>query len=197
MAVPFGAIAVLIVETAIRRGRVYGWAAGAGAATADLTYATLAALFGAALAALIGPVQVPLRVLSVAVLVVIAARGMLDARARAMATPGDPHLERLDETSPRRTYLQFVALTIVNPATVIYFAALILGLPSVGSGSAEKLAFVLGAALASLAWQLLISTAGSLLHHRVSVRATAALSMVGYGIVLLIAANIARGLVPG
>lgn len=197
MAVPFGAIAVLIVETAIRRGRVYGWAAGAGAATADLTYATLAALFGAALAALIGPVQIPLRVLSVAVLVVIAARGILDARAGAMATPEDPHLERLDETSPRRTYLQFVALTIVNPATVIYFAALILGLPSVGSGSAEKLAFVLGAALASLAWQLLISTAGSLLHHRVSVRATAALSMVGYGIVLLIAANIAKGLVPG
>ena len=197
VAVPFGAISILIVETAIRRGRRYGWAAGAGAATADLTYATLAALFGAALAALIGPIQVPLRWLSVAVLVIIAAKGIADARARARTTPGDPHLERLDETSVRRTYLQFVALTIVNPATVIYFAALILGLPSVGSGSGEKLAFVLGAALASLAWQLLISTAGSLLHHRVSVRAMAVLSLVGYGIVLLIAANIARGIVLG
>jgi len=195
VAVPFGAIAILIVETAIRRGRIYGWAAGAGAATADLTYATLAALFGAALASLIGPVQVPLRWLSVAVLVVIAGKGILDARSRARATPGDPHLERLDETSPRRTYLQFVALTIVNPATIVYFAALILGLPTIGSGSGEKVLFVLGAALASLGWQLLISTAGSLLHHRVSVRATAVLSLVGYGIVLLIAANIARGLI--
>ena len=125
----------------------------------------------------------------------IAVKGIVDARARARAVPGDPHLERLDETSARRTYLQFVGLTIVNPATVIYFAALILGLPSVGSGSGEKLAFVAGAALASLGWQLLISTAGSLLHHRISVRSTAVLSLVGYGIVLLIAANIARGLI--
>jgi threonine/homoserine/homoserine lactone efflux protein len=197
VAVPFGAIAILIVETAIRRGRVYGWAAGAGAATADFAYATLAALFGAALASVIGPIQVPLRWLSVAVLLAIALKGIADARTRARAVPDDPHLERLDEASARRTYLQFVGLTIVNPATVIYFAALILGLPSVGSGSAEKLAFVVGAALASLGWQFLISTAGSLLHHRISVRATAVLSLTGYGIVLLIAANIARAIVLG
>lgn len=197
MAVPFGAIAILIVETAIRRGRVHGWAAGAGAATADLTYAALAALFGTALADLIAPVQVPLRWLSVAVLVAIVGRGIAAALVRARATPGDPHLERLDEATPRRTYLQFVALTIVNPATVIYFAALILGLPPVGSGPAEKVAFVIGAAAASFAWQILISTAGSLLHQRVSPRLMGTLSAVGYGIVLLIAANIARGLVAG
>ena len=197
MAVPFGAIAVLIVETAIRRGRAYGWAAGAGAATADFVYATLAALFGTALAALIAPIQVPLRWLSVAILVVIAGRGIVGAVAGARRAPGDPHLERLDERSPHRTYLQFVALTIVNPATVIYFAALILGLPAVGSGSGEKLAFVIAAGLASLAWQLLIATAGSVIHHRVSARATELLSLVGYAIVLLIAVNIARGLVAG
>jgi threonine/homoserine/homoserine lactone efflux protein len=181
----------------MRRGRVFGWAAGAGAATADLTYATLAALFGTALANLIAPIQVPLRWLSVAVLVAIAMRGIAGAMGRARAAPGEPGLERLDETSPRRTYLTFVGLTIVNPATVIYFAALILGLPAVGAGGAEKLAFVVGAGAASFAWQLLIATGGSLLHHRVSARATEVLSLVGYGIVLFIAANIARGLLAG
>jgi arginine exporter protein ArgO len=154
-------------------------------------------LFGTALADLIAPIQVPLRWVSVVVLVVIAGRGIAAAIARARATPGDPHLERLDESSPRRTYLQFVALTIVNPATVIYFAALILGLPSVGTGSVERVAFVAGAAAASFAWQILISTAASLLHQRVAPRLMGILSIVGYGIVLLIAANIARGLVPG
>lgn len=195
VAVPFGAIAVLIVETGIRRGRRLAWAAGAGAATADLVYATLAALFGAALAAVIGPVQAPLRWVSVIVLVVIAARGLRDAVRRARAAPDDPHLERLDESTSRRTYLQFVGLTIINPATVIYFAALILGLPSAGGGAREKLLFVAGAALASLAWQLLLGTAGSLLHHRVAPRAMALLSFAGYGLILLIAANITRGLV--
>ena len=197
VAVPFGAIAILIVETAMRRGRRYGWAAGAGAATADFVYATLAALFGTALAELIAPVQAPLRWVSVAVLVFIAGRGIVGAIDRARVAPGEPHLERLDESSTRRTYLQFVALTIVNPATVIYFAALILGLPAVGGGSAEKLAFVVAAGLASLIWQLLIATGGSLLHRRVSPRTTIVLSLVGYGIVLVIAANIARGLVTG
>ena len=57
--------------------------------------------------------------------------------------------------------------------------------------------FVVAAGIASLAWQLLIATAGSLLHHRVSARVTELLSLVGYGIVLLIAANIARGLLSG
>ena len=197
VAVPFGAIAILIVETAIRRGRRYGWAAGAGAATADFVYATLAALFGTALAQLIAPVQAPLRWVSVAVLVFIAGRGIVGAIERAGVAPGEPQLERLYESSPRRTYLQFVALTIVNPATVIYFAALILGLPAVGTGSAEKLAFVVAAGLASLVWQLLIATGGSLLHQRVSARTTIVLSLVGYGIVLVIAANIARGLLNG
>lgn len=128
---------------------------------------------------------------------VIAGRGLAGAVARARAVPGDPHLERLDETSRLRTYLQFVALTIVNPVTVVYFAALILGLPAVGSGSLEKVVFVVGAGFASLAWQLLIATAGSVIHHRVSARATEVLSLAGFGIVLLIAANIARGLLVG
>ena len=129
---------------------------------------------------------------------VIAGRGIVGAIERARRGPGRPAASSgSTRSSPRRTYLQFVALTIVNPATVIYFAALILGLPAVGTGSAEKLAFVVAAGLASLVWQLLIATGGSLLHHRVSARTTIVLSLVGYGIVLVIAANIARGLLSG
>jgi hypothetical protein len=44
---------------------------------------------------------------------------------------------------------------------------------------------------------MLISTAGSLLHQRVPARVMAVLSAVGYGIVLLIAASIAHGIVVG
>lgn len=197
IAVPFGAVAILIVETGIRHGRSYGWAAGAGAATADLTYASLAALFGTALAAFIAPIQAPLRWISVAVLVAIGARGISLAIRRARTPSTDPHLERLDESSTRRTYLQFVAITIVNPGTVIYFAALILGLPALGADPLARFAFVAGVGLSSLAWQLVLGTAGSLLHHRMSVRPMAALSVAGYGVVLLLAASIAGSLLRG
>ena len=197
IAVPFGAISVLIVETGLRRGRRLAWSAGAGAATADFLYVSLAALFGAALSTVIAPIQTDLRWVSVAILVVIAARGIMLTVRRARASRADPGPARLDGSTARRTYLQFVGLTIVNPTTVIYFAALMVGLPSLGSGAAGKVAFVLGAGLASLAWQLFLGTVGGLLHQRVSARPMAALSLAGYGMVLLIAGSIARGLVAG
>jgi threonine/homoserine/homoserine lactone efflux protein len=197
VAIPFGAIAVLIVETGMRRGRVFGWAAGAGAATADLVYASLAAAFGAAMATLIGLIQTPLRWISVGVLVAIAVRGIQGAVRRARVAPGDPHLERQDESTARRTYLKFVGLTIINPMTAIYFVALVLALTMPAAGPGEKVMFVAGAGGASLCWQLTLGTAGSLLHRRVSVRPMAILSFGGYGLVLLIAANIALGLMTG
>ncbi len=42
IAIPVGAVSILIANTAIRYGFGVGWAAGAGAATADLLYAVLA-----------------------------------------------------------------------------------------------------------------------------------------------------------
>jgi arginine exporter protein ArgO len=49
-------------------------------------------------------------------------------------------------------------LTLLNPATVIYFAALVLGRGGSGGGAW----FVIGAFLASASWQLLIAGGGSL-----------------------------------
>src|SRR5690242_2186669 len=85
VAVPVGAIAVLIVDAALRRGLRVGLAAGAGAATADGTYAAAAALGGAAIARVVSPIQTELRWLSAIVLVLIAARGLVVLR-RELAT---------------------------------------------------------------------------------------------------------------
>ena len=74
IAVPVGAIAVLIVTTAAARGAVVGFAAGAGTASADGIYASLAALFGAALSGVIAPWLAGLRV---AAAIVLAAIGLI------------------------------------------------------------------------------------------------------------------------
>ena len=49
-------------------------------------------------------------------------------------------------------------MTILNPATVVYFTALVLGRGGAGGGGW----FVAGAFLASASWQLLIAGGGSL-----------------------------------
>lgn len=59
---PVGAIAVLIIQTGLSRGVRAGLAAGAGTATADGIYATIAVLAGIGVSALIGPLVTPLRV---------------------------------------------------------------------------------------------------------------------------------------
>jgi len=191
VAIPVGAIAVLIIDTALRRGLVQGLAAGAGAATADGVYAAVAALAGAAVAALIEPVAVELRVVSVVVLVVIAGRGFAGLAGRRSTGT----MAQVPERPPRRTYLTFLGLTIINPMTVIYFAALILGLPALGEGAGAKAAFVVGAFLASLSWQSLLALGGSIFHRRLPPRLQVVTSLVGNVIVLGFALNIARGVV--
>jgi threonine/homoserine/homoserine lactone efflux protein len=193
IAIPVGAISVLIIDAGLRHGFRTAAAAGAGAAGADLTYATIAAVFGAALASLLAPIAVPLKVLSVLLLVAIAVRGLLAVRRDARAEPDEVPLP----PGAFRTFLTFLGLTLLNPMTVVYFAALILGLASTGAGPAEKVAFVVGAGLASLSWQELIAFIGSRLHRRLSPRARAATAIVGNLVVIGLAAAIAIPLVTG
>jgi threonine/homoserine/homoserine lactone efflux protein len=209
VAIPVGAIAVLIVDATLRRGLRIGLAAGAGAATADGLYAGLAALAGAAIARLVTPIQTQLSWLSVGALVLIVIRGLIvlrrelarkpatDAAAGPAASGTEPDGSRgASGESPRRTYLRFLALTIINPMTVVYFAALVLGLPSLGDGAAARVAFVAGAFLASISWQSLLAGVGAIVHRRLPARSRLATSLLGNLIVLAFAANIARGLLP-
>src|SRR6516164_357499 len=94
VAIPVGAIAVLIVDAGLRRGLRIGFAAGAGAATADGIFARIAAVARAAGAQVIGAGEVELRWLLVVILVAIAVRGLLglrhEARALGVADADDP-----------------------------------------------------------------------------------------------------------
>lgn len=192
IAIPVGAIAVLILYTGIRRGVRIGGAAATGAASADGIYALVAMLFGTALAGFIEPVSRPLRLVSAVVLVVIAARGLRSLRPGVVGS-------RTRQVPPTawRTYLQLLALTLLNPATVIYFSALILGLPDVGGGLPERLAFVAGAFLSSLSWQWLLAIVGSAGHRRLSPRLQVATSVLGNLVILGFAALIGYGLLTG
>jgi threonine/homoserine/homoserine lactone efflux protein len=159
IAIPVGAISVLIHVAAARHGWRAGAAAGLGTATVDGAYAAVAVLLGAGLAPWIREIGVPLKWASVVVLVVVAALVVRPAFARATAQPHEAPVQRL---TPGRAYLRVLGLTAVNPATVIYFAALVAGSPfGAVTAPALGIAFVCGVLAASASWQLVVATAGA------------------------------------
>jgi len=188
IAIPVGAIAVLIVETGIRSGFRPAAAAGAGAATADLVYASLAVTGGAAISRAVASIATPFKYVSAGVLAVIAVIGLVRAgrrRAGSMpATTGRSHLWR--------TYRTFFGMTLVNPLTVVYFTLFIVGSGlAAGLGPASGAVFVLAAFGASLSWQTLLAGIGGIGHRTLSPRFRTGASVVGNLVVLGLAAVVA------
>lgn len=163
IAMPVGGVATYLVALTARTSLRTGACAALGVATADGVYALVAAVGGTSLTHLLEPALTPLRLASVLVLLALAVRGAVVAvreyrgRERATGSRGTP-------AGPARAYAALLGITLLNPATVIYFAALVLG----GSATAslthpEQLAFALAAFAASASWQLLLAGGGALL----------------------------------
>jgi threonine/homoserine/homoserine lactone efflux protein len=190
IAVPVGVIAVLIIETGMAGGLRRGLAAGAGAATVDLIYCVAALAIGGALSRALADTLVPLQVLSGAVLISIGVRGLYalwQGRRSDTARPNDPRVRG----GALQLYLRFMALTAMNPATVLYFVALAVGLPGIGSDPMLAVAFTTGAAGASLSWQLLLGAVGAAAGRLLPERAVSASRLIGQLLIIAFGTNIA------
>ncbi|MFD5254262.1 LysE family transporter [Streptomyces bobili] len=163
IAVPVGAVGTYLVSLTARTSLRTGVCAALGVAAADGIYALLATVGGSAVAAVLRPVLGPLRWASALVLLTLAAwgattavRSYRDHRLTTRIAPPPP--------SPARAFLSLLGLTLLNPTTVIYFAALVLG-----TGTADAVrpvdqgVFVLAAFAASASWQVLLAGGGALL----------------------------------
>ena len=163
IAIPVGAIAVLIVQVGIKCGFRCAASAGAGAATADLVYSVVAVTAGTTVAGSIESLGDPLRLGSGGVLALIGILGLYRGRRE----PPPPDIDLPGRSDYAATYGKFLGLTLINPLTVVYFAAFILG-----SGLAEDLTaigsafFVAGAFLASLSWQIGLAGIGAFARRR-------------------------------
>jgi len=191
IAIPVGAIAVLILETGMRRGFRPAFAAGTGAAAADLTYAALAAVAGPPIAAALSSFTRALQLGSAALLLAIGLRGLWAAKRNAAGPPAGSNLAR----GALRTFWQFLGLTLLNPLTMAYFAALVLGRGLENSLSpAGRLAFVAGAWLASWSWQSLLAASGALAQRLLSRRAQQLTTILGNAVVIGFGLRILAGL---
>jgi Lysine efflux permease len=173
IAVPIGAVGTYLIQLSARSPWRTGVAAALGVATTDGVFALVAVLGGAAVAELLAPAMPVLRWASTIVLVLLAVRAIAAGLRPSGAVAHVP------AAAPGRTYAALVGLTAVNPATLIYFAALVVGLPDRPAGAAAAV-FVAAAFTASASWQLLLAGAGAALgrlaHSRSARRITAVVS---------------------
>ncbi|MFF3326776.1 hypothetical protein [Streptomyces sp. NPDC002889] len=292
VAMPVGAMGVLLVQEAMRDRRG-AMAAAAAVASADLAYAAVATGLGPLVASALSGVEAWVRLVSAAILTVIAARGLWASRhptgAAATATgrprdarprpgarqggsaaadaaaaragrpgrregprpaapepgPGDTRsrpgatteaedasvpaastgprragspsiatgetgtparaaapgrtsaprtrakaCRRAGAATPARVFARFAALTLINPTTALYFAALTTAQGATLRGVAGSV-FVAGVFVASMAWQQLLVAVSGLAGARISDKTHAWTFRIGYGFVAVYAVKVA------
>lgn len=211
VAMPMGAMSVLLLQEAMRDRRT-AVAAASGIAAVDLGYAALATALGPWVASHISPVEAWVRLASAVILLVIAGRGLAGARPKAAAPPvPDPAVptppvpdpatapdlaaagatRTATDLRPAKAFARYVALTAVNPTTALYFAAL-----TTAQGASLRIgpagaAFLVGVGAASLLWQQSLVALGSLAGARISTSARVWTFRLGYGLVAAYALKIA------
>ena len=160
---------MLLVELGIARGVRGAWPAAIGVASADLTFATLAALCGASLQHALHPYATVMRGGAAALLLVLAAVMLRRAvgeirRCRSGASTGGADAVAGGGgvgTTPLRLAGRMLALTLMNPLTIIAFTSLV-----VATGArASNLGWPLGIAGASLLVHVGLVTLGSTLRR--------------------------------
>src|SRR5215217_2576455 len=119
VAMQFGAVSLLLVETAVAGGARAGIAAGMGVATVDLLFAAAAAAAGATAGAVLAAYETEIRLVAAATLAGIGVHGLIGLR-RASADSGSGSVR---DGKPRAHYARFFTITLLNPLTIASFAA--------------------------------------------------------------------------
>ena len=182
VAMPLGAIAALLLREGLVNGFRVSAAAAAGVATVDLLYCAGATATGALLVRSIedhrGVFLIASGVLVIAVGVIQLKQGLKNPVAAS----------DVGRTSARAAYVRFVGLTAVNPMTLVYFVALGGAVAAPGGSWAVPVAFTVAAGLSSLAWQLMVASAGSFFRKALSAKTARTIGVAASVLVLTLGA---------
>ena len=159
VAAPVGPIGLLCINRTLTTGFAAGFATGLGAATADAAYGAVAAFGLAALGGAVSAAGDGLRLAGGLFLLYLGVRAFRKVAPARAAQAG--------ATGLVGGYLTSVVLTLVNPATILSFAAIFAGLGLAETGGfANAAALVAGVFLGSAAWWLFLSAAGAIARRR-------------------------------
>ena len=189
IAAPVGPIGVLCIRRTLAQGRLCGFASGLGAATADAAYGCIAGFGLTAVSNLLVSQQTWLRLIGGLFLCCLGVRTFFAKLAENGAVAG--------ATSLISAYLSTLVLTLMNPMTILSFAAVFAGL-GLGNGTDNYPAAILlvaGVFAGSALWWLLLSGGVGLFREKLTndhlrwVNRISAIVIAGFGLLALISSQ--------
>lgn len=187
IAAAVGPISLLVIRRSIAHGQAYGLVSGLGVATADASYAAIAAFGLAAVTSVLVSGRVVLGLAGGVVIALIGIRTMLSR----------PQETERDEARPglAAAFGSIFALTMTNPLTILSFAAVFAGVGLVAGASFFDAAILTLAVWAGSAlWWLVLTSIVGLVRGRISKRAVLWINrvsgavLVAFGVVAVLAA---------
>jgi putative LysE/RhtB family amino acid efflux pump len=172
---------LLCIQRTLDRGWRAGLATGAGVATADGTYAALAAFGVAAVSSVLVAWQTPLRLVGGAVLIYLGVRAFV----RAADSCDLEQAAAVDRRGAAGLYGSAVGLTFTNPMTIMAFGAVFASAGLVAQpGFASAAVATMGIALGSLCWWIALVAAVSLVRTKLEGRLLTGVSKVSGAIIV-------------
>ncbi len=151
IAVPVGPIGILCIRRTLTQGRLVGFLSGLGAATADAFYGAVAGFGLTFLSNFLVGQQTGLRLIGGVILGYLGIRTFLSRPVEQGAS--------VEENSLWGAYLSTFFLTLTNPMTILFFAAVFagLGVGDAGDHYVSAAILVIGVFAGSGLWWLVLS----------------------------------------
>jgi len=164
IAAAVGPITLLVIRRTIAHGGLYGFASGLGVATADATYAAVAAFGLTAITSVLVSGHFLLGIVGGAIIAII---GIRTIRSR----PSGPATDA-ERPGILGAFASIYALTMTNPLTIVLYAGVFAGIGLVaGSSFVDAAVLTLAAWLGSTAWWVILCSIVGWARARVSATA--------------------------
>jgi threonine/homoserine/homoserine lactone efflux protein len=162
IAAPVGPIGVLVIRRTLANGRLIGFVSGLGAATADMTYGAIAGFGVAVITSVLVGLNPYLHIVGGLFLCFL---GFQTFRSKPAEKPAEVTGRGL-----AAAYGSTLLLTLTNPATILSFAAIFMGLgvSAVNGDNFSTLLLILGVFSGSVLWWFTLSGFTSLFRSRLT-----------------------------
>lgn len=192
IAAAVGPITLLVIRRTIDHGGLYGFASGLGVATADASYAAVAAFGLTAITSLLVSGHVLLGIVGGAVIAFMGWRTMVSRPSGPASDAERPGLIG--------AFASIYALTMTNPLTIVLYAGVFAGIGLVaGSSFTDAAVITLAAWLGSTVWWVILCSIVGWARGRVSTRAMlwvnrlSGAALVAFGVIAIFSAVTGSG----